>query len=76
MLDKKYFTKAEIMDLLCITGGQFEWHVSKLNIKHISLQQVMYFYTYQNLIDIYRSIYITKRIIILDSKMNYKKMKL
>lgn len=73
---KKLFTQRDIMEFLNITASKFRWHIKKLDIKYISNKQKMYFYTYQNLIDIYRSIYITKRIIILDSKMNYKRMKL
>ncbi len=73
---KKLFTQRDIMELLNITASQFRWHIKKLNIKYISNKQKIYFYTYQDLIDVYKSIYIIKRIMIVDSKMNYKKMKL
>ncbi len=49
---KKYLTRRDIMELLCISAAQFEWAISQLNIVGvIELNQRLF--TIQDMIDIY-----------------------
>jgi hypothetical protein len=72
----KYLTKRDIMELICISAAQFEWTIKKIKIKAFVDCERLYFYTIQDMINIYNFIYNRKRIIIRDSKINYKTMKL
>ena len=49
---KKYLTRRDIMELLCITASQFEWTILQLNIVGITeLNQRLF--TIQEMIRIY-----------------------
>jgi len=55
---KKFLTKRDIMELLCITAAKFEWCISKLKIGYvIELNQRLF--AIQDLIDICH--YITRK---------------
>lgn len=49
---KKYLTRRDIMELLCISAAQFEWTITQLNIVgEIELNQRLF--TIQDMIRIY-----------------------
>lgn len=55
---KKYFTRRDIMELLCITAAKFEWCIVKLKIAYVvELNQRLF--SIQDLIDIYH--YLTRK---------------
>jgi|688.fasta_scaffold441113_3 hypothetical protein len=72
----KYFTKRDIMELICISAATFEWHIKKLNIVPLIIGERLYFYSIQNMIQLYYSVYSQNTLATIESKMNYKKMKL
>lgn len=76
---KKYLTRRDIMEMLCITSARFEWCVKVLNIYSIiELNQRLF--NIQDLIDIYYFVSRkeVKTIVFeeFQSKINCKKLKL
>ncbi len=71
---KKYLTRRDIMELLCITAAKFEWCILRLNIGYvIELNQRLF--SVQTLIDIYHYITRKKTKVLYDtfeSKINLK----
>lgn len=72
---KKLFSRNDIMELLCITPAKFEWAATKLRVNHNIELNVRYF-EIDVLLQMYDFIYNRKRTIVLESKINYKEMKL
>jgi len=72
----KYFSKRDIMELLCITVAQFEWSVMQIVITPKIDIERFYSYSVGDLILIYNFVYNRKRVITLESKINYKEMQL
>ena len=73
---RSYLTQRDIVELLKITVSQFKYYAKKFNIKPTIDGKRLYFYTIQDLITIYYVIYTSKYEVVLESKMNYKTMKL
>ena len=72
----KYLSKRDIMELLCITAAQFEWSIIKIGIVPKEDTERLLSYSIQNMIQIYNFVYKRKRVIILESKINYKEIRL
>lgn len=66
----KYFTKRDIMQLICVTSAQFEWCVKNIGLVPYIDNQRLYFYTIQHMIEIYNFIYRRKKCMVLQSKSN------
>jgi len=80
-MNELYFTKRDIMDLLCICSQSFDYWVKKLSINQILVEEnKMFAYSVNQLILIYEGLrssnFPRKKTKILDSKMNFKEMKL
>jgi hypothetical protein len=72
----KYFSKRDIMELLCVTAAQFEYGISKIGITPQLDSERIYSYTISDMIDIYNFVYNRKRVITIESKINYKEIRL
>lgn len=72
----KYLSKRDIMELLCITAAQFEWSIMKIGIIPKEDTERLLSYSIQNMIQIYNFVYNRKRVITLESKINYKEIRL
>ena len=72
----KYLSKRDIMELLCITAAQFEWSIKRIGIVPRSDSERLLSYSIQNMIHIYNFVYNRKKLIILESKINYKQIRL
>lgn len=67
---EKCLTKRDIMDLICITYAQFEWAINKIIVVSDKEWERLYFYSIQDLIDIYNFIYRRKKCMVFQSKSN------
>jgi hypothetical protein len=64
------------MELLCITAAQFEWAIMRIGITPKEDSQRLLSYMINDLLQIYNFVYNRKKEIILESKINYKEMRL
>ena len=72
----KYLSKRDIMELLCITAAQFEWSIKSIGVKPLDYSEKRLSYSIQNMIQIYNFVYNIKKETILESKINYKEIRL
>jgi hypothetical protein len=72
----KYLSKRDIMELLCITAAQFELSIKRIGIVPFDNSEKRLSYSIQNMIQIYDFVYNRKKPIILESKINYKEIRL
>ncbi len=73
----KELSSGSILELLNINYDSFEWARQQLGIVGKKNELINYYwYSIQDLIDIYNFVYNRNRVIILDSKINFKEMKL
>lgn len=72
----KYLSKRDIMELLCITAAQFEWAIKRIGIIPKEDTERLLSYTIGDLILIYNFVYNRNRVITIESKINYKEIKL
>lgn len=73
---KKFLTKRDIMELLCISKDCFQWYRNKLEIKGEIVGGNQLCYTIQDMLDIYCASSKKQKEQIFESKMNFKEMPL
>lgn len=74
----RFFSKRDIMELICITSDQFDWWSRKLKITPIEESSRIYCYLVDDMIRIYYAMKKTQKRYIkpLESKMNFKEVQL